>query len=183
MPWIVLAIVLWVVGLLAVPQDDFRRLVPFSLLAGFGLALLINLIGSPILGLWGFRQVIWSILGIPFWVLMAWIPSVIIFVYYLPENSLARLAWILAFPVVYTALEWYFLRQGLRFFSPIWSLPYAFLLGLGTHLLVLSYYLVSVKPPEAALSQPLGGGSKGSSGEESSSGESAQKKGGPTSQS
>lgn len=155
MPWIVLAVVLWVVALLAVPQEDFRRLVPFGLIAGFGLALLINLFGGPILGLWGFRQLAWPILGIPFWVLLAWVPSVILFVHFLPGNALARLAWILVFPAIYTGLDYYFLQTGLRFYSPNWSLPYAFLLGVGSHLLILSFYLVSVRSPEAALTEPL----------------------------
>jgi len=161
MPWIILAIVVWVVGLLAVPQEDFRRLVPFGLIAGFALALLINLLATPILRLWGFRQLAWPILGIPFWILLAWVPSVILFVHFLPDNSLARLGWIILFPAIYTAIDYYFLRLGLRFYSPIWNLPYAFLLSLGTHLLILSYYLVSVRTPEAALSTPLGTGGDG----------------------
>ncbi len=154
MPWIILAIVVWVVGLLAVPQDEFRRLIPFGLIAGFGLALLINLLGGPILQLWGFSQLSWPMLGIPFWVLLTWIPSVILFVYFLPGNSLARLGWLLLFPVVYTAIEYYFLRAGLRYYSPTWSLPFAFLLSLGIHLLILAYYLTSVGAPRAALSSP-----------------------------
>jgi len=155
MPWIILAVVAWVVGLLAVPQEDFRRLVPFGLIAGFGLALVINLFGGPILHLWSFRQAAWPILGIPFWVLLAWVPSVILFVHFLPDRSLPRLGWLLLFPAVYTALDYYFLRAGLRFFSANWNLPFAFLLSLGTHLLVLSFYLISVK---AQPGEPVGAG-------------------------
>ncbi|RJQ06498.1 MAG: hypothetical protein C4551_08130 [Bacillota bacterium] len=152
MPWVILAIVIWVVTLLAVPQENFRRLVPFGIIAGFGLALLINMLGSSIFGLWGFRNVVWPILGIPFWVLLSWVPAVILFVHYLPETSLARLGWLLLFPVVFTAIEFLFLRQGLRFFSPDWNLVYSFLLSLGVHILVLSYYLTSVRSPVTSLS-------------------------------
>jgi hypothetical protein len=152
MPWIILAVVTWVVGLGAVPQESFRKLVPFSLLAGFGLAMLVNLMGASIFRLWGFTQLSWPILGTPFWVLLAWVPTVIVFVYFLPTSSLPRLAWILLFPTAYTAIDYLFLRAGYRFFSPDWNLAYAFLLSLGIHLLILSFYLVSVRRPEATLS-------------------------------
>jgi hypothetical protein len=85
-------------------------------------------------------------------VLLAWVPTVVVFVYFLPTSSLARLAWILLFPAGYTAIDYLFLRAGLRFYSPDWNLAYAFLLSLGIHLLILSFYLVSVRRPEATLS-------------------------------
>lgn len=154
MPWIVLAVVLWVVALVAVPQENFRRLVPFGLIAGFGLALLINLFGSPIFQLWSFNRLSWPILGIPFWVLLSWVPSVILFVYFLPDNALARLGWLLLFPVGYTAVDYAFLKANLRFYSPNWNLAYAFLLSLGTHILVLSFYLSSIRAPAASLTSP-----------------------------
>jgi hypothetical protein len=152
-PWVILAVITWVVGLLVVPQEAFRRLVPFSLIAGFGLALLINLLGVSVFHLWGFSQPIWPLLGIPFWALLSWIPSVIVFAYFLPSGSLARLAWVLLFPAGYTAIDFLLLKAGLRFFAPGWNLPQAFLLSLAVHLLVLSFYLVSVRHPEATLSQ------------------------------
>jgi len=151
MAWVLLAVVVWVAGLLAVPQEDFRRLVPFGVLAGFGLGLLVNILGSSIFGLWGFAQAAWPILGVPFWALFAWIPTVILFVYYLPGRSLARLAWLLLFPAVFTAVDFLYLQAGLRFFSPDWNLAYAFLLSLGLHIFVLSYYLTSVREPERIL--------------------------------
>jgi hypothetical protein len=152
MPWIWLAVITWVVGLLAVPQEHFRRLVPFGLIAGFGFALVINLFGAPIFRLWGFSQVMWPILGIPFWALLAWIPSVIVFAYFLPEASLPRLGWLLLFPAVYTVIDFLFLRAGLRFFAQSWNLAYAFLLSLGAHMLILSYYLTSVRQPATSAS-------------------------------
>jgi hypothetical protein len=152
MGWVILAVVVWVVTLLAVPQESFRRLVPFGILAGFGLGLLINILAFSIFGLYGFGQVVWPILGIPFWAVFTWIPAVILFVYYLPENSLPRLGWLLLFPAVFTAIEYFFLQTGLRFHSPEWNLFYAFLLSLGTHILVLSYYLTSVRTPARAVS-------------------------------
>ena len=152
MPWIILAVVIWIVGLIAVPQENFRRLVPFGLIAGFGLALLINILGSSILGLWGFARLSWPLLGIPFWIFLAWIPSVILFVHFLPEDSLARLGWLLAFPAIYTAVEFLYLRAGLRVYSSHWSLPSSFILSLGVHVFVLAYYLISVRPPEATVS-------------------------------
>jgi len=150
--WVGLAVVLWVVGLLAVPEQAFRRLVPFGVIAGFGLALAVNLAGGPILGLWGFNRVTWPLLGIPFWVLLAWVPAVILFVYYLPADSLARAGWILLFPAVYTAVDYVFLRAGLRYFAPDWNIFYSFLLSLGIHLLILSFYLTSVATPVARVS-------------------------------
>ncbi|MCL6580387.1 MAG: hypothetical protein K6U08_02065 [Firmicutes bacterium] len=152
MAWVLLAVVLWVVGLLAVPEQAFRRLVPFGVVAGFGLALAVNLVGGPILGLWGFNRVTWPLLGIPFWVLLAWVPAVILFVYYLPDGSLARAGWILLFPAVYTAIDYVFLRAGLRHFAPNWNIVYSFLLSLGVHLLILSFYLTSVVAPGTRVS-------------------------------
>ncbi len=156
MPWVVLAVVVWVVGLLAVPQGEFRRLVPFGILAGFGLAMLVNILGSSIFGLWGFAKVSWPILGIPFWAFLAWIPSVILFVYYLPGPSLPRLGWLLLFPATYTAVDFLFIQQGLRFFSPDWNLAYDFLLSLGIHLFVLSWYLSSTPLSQVSAATPQG---------------------------
>lgn len=152
MPWIWLAVAVWVIGLLAVPQESFRRLVPFGLVAGFGLAFLINLFGTSIFQLWSYGRLSWPILGTPFWVLLAWIPAVVLFVHFLPEESLPRLAWLLLFPAAYTLIEFLFIRAGLRFYSHSWNLAYAFLLSLGTHMLVLSYYLTSIRQPSAPLS-------------------------------
>ena len=149
--WFILAVVVWVIALLIVPQESFRRLVPFGIIAGFGLGLLVNIVAFSIFGLYGFGQVLWPILGIPFWAVFAWIPSVIVFAYYLPERSLPRLGWLLLFPLGYTAIEFLFLRAGLRFFAPEWNLFYAFLLALGVHLFVLSYYLTSVRTPVGAM--------------------------------
>jgi hypothetical protein len=152
MPWILLAVVLWVVGLLAVPQESFRRLMPFGIIAGFGLALLVNILCSSVLGLWRFTSLSWPILGVPFWIFLAWVPSVIIFVHFLPGDSLARLGWLLAFPAIYTAVEFLYLRAGLRIFSSHWNLMAAFLLSLGLHIFILAYYLISVRSPEATVS-------------------------------
>jgi hypothetical protein len=152
MPWILLAVVMWVVGLLAVPQESFRRLMPFGIIAGFGLALLVNILGSSVLGLWRFTSLSWPILGVPFWIFLAWVPSVVIFVHFLPGDSLARLGWLLAFPAIYTAVEFLYLRAGLRIFSSHWNLMAAFLLSLGLHIFILAYYLISVRVPEATIS-------------------------------
>jgi len=152
MPWILLAVVMWVIGLLAVPQESFRRLMPFGIIAGFGLALLVNILGSSVLGLWRFTSLSWPILGVPFWIFLAWVPSVVIFVHFLPGDSLARLGWLLAFPAIYTAVEFLYLRAGLRIFSSHWNLIAAFLLSLGLHIFILAYYLISVRVPEATIS-------------------------------
>ena len=152
MPWILLAVVMWVIGLVAVPQESFRRLMPFGIIAGFGLALLVNILGSSVLGLWRFTSLSWPILGVPFWIFLAWVPSVVIFVHFLPGDSLARLGWLLAFPAIYTAVEFLYLRAGLRIFSSHWNLVAAFLLSLGLHIFILAYYLISVRVPEATIS-------------------------------
>lgn len=146
MGWVILAAVTWAGGLLVVPQRDFRRLVPFGILAGFALGLLTNIVGSSIFGLWGFADVLWPILGIPFWSLLAWIPAVIVFVYFLPESALPRLGWLLAFPAAFEVVNFIFIREGLRFFSPDWNYAYSYILSLGLHIFVLSYYLSSVRP-------------------------------------
>ena len=152
MPWILLAVVMWVIGLVAVPQESFRRLMPFGIIAGFGLALLVNILCSSVLGLWRFTSLSWPILGVPFWIFLAWVPSVIIFVHFLPGDSLARLGWLLVFPAIYTAVEFLYLRAGLRIFSSHWNLVAAFLLSLGLHIFILAYYLISVRSPEATVS-------------------------------
>lgn len=146
MGWVILAAVTWAGGLLVVPQPDFRRLVPFGIITGFGLGFVTNIVGSSIFGLWGFSDALWPILGIPFWSLLAWIPAVIVFVYYLPESALPRLFWLLGFPAAFEVVNLIFLREGLRFFSADWNLVYSYLLSLGLHIFVLSYYLASVRP-------------------------------------
>jgi hypothetical protein len=145
MGWVLLAVIVWAAAFLAIPQKDFRRLVPFGVVAGFGLALLVNIMGSSIFGLWGFREVVWPILGVPFWAVLAWVPAAVAFVYFLPDASLPRLGWLLLFPAAFTAIDFIFLRAGLFFFSPDWNLAYSFLLSVGLHLLILSYYLTSVR--------------------------------------
>ncbi|MEW6031752.1 MAG: hypothetical protein AB1645_02540 [Bacillota bacterium] len=157
MGWVILAVVVWVVALLAIPQEHFRRLIPFGIIAGFALGLLVNILAFSIFGLYGFGQVMWPILGIPFWAILAWVPSVILFVYFLPEHSLARLGWLLLFPAGFTLIEFFFLRAGLRVYSPGWNLAYAFVLSLGIHIVVLAYYLTSVRTPlRSASAGPAG---------------------------
>ncbi|MDQ7794763.1 MAG: hypothetical protein RDU89_10210 [bacterium] len=133
----------WVLGLLVVPPDHFRRLLPFGVLAGFALAAAVNLLGSPVLGLWSFARTGWlTVQGVPLMALLAWIPLVIAFVHYLPEAALQRLGWLLLFPLGFTGHQILFLRLGARAYAPGWSLPHDFTLSLTLHLLILAAYLL-----------------------------------------
>jgi len=137
----VITAVLWVAGLLLVPAERFRLLLPFGLLAGFGLAAIINLMGSSVMGLWEFHRTgLLAVRGVPLMALLAWVPVVIVFVRFLPQAALPRLAWLLAFPLGYTALEYLLLRLGARSFAAGWNLEYSFALSLAVHVGVLAWY-------------------------------------------
>lgn len=134
----------WILGLLLVPADRFRRLLPFGLIAGFALAAAINVVGSGILGLWRFGGTgLLTVQGVPLMALLAWVPVVILFAHFLPSTAPWRLAWLLLFPLGFTLLEFGLLRLGVRTFAPNWNLFHAFALSLSVHIVVLAGFLLT----------------------------------------
>jgi hypothetical protein len=140
--WIILAVAVWAFALILIPRDRFLKLLPFGIYAGFLLALVIHLMGVPVLGLWAFRKMTMAVFGIPVFLLVAYIAEVMLFVNFLPTGTLAVTAYILAFSLANLAVEYLFSRGGYRIFIR-WGFMYTFLVAILSHLVVYSLYLLT----------------------------------------
>ncbi len=137
-------ILLVLINLVLVPRKRIIELLPFGLVAGMGLALLIQIMAVWYLGLWRWRYLEplgWR--GLPLFIAAAWIPAEVIFAHYVEASpSQTTPLYVIGFAAIATLVEWWFVRGG--YHVPIhWNLVYTFALGLAVHTL-LSLYLLAV---------------------------------------
>jgi len=128
-----------VIVFLVVPRDRIINLLLPSFLGGTVIALIINLIGVPILGLWRFPVALVPILGIPLFLLLAFMPGVLLFLHYwehLPGGSTEKALYLVTFSLVTTVIAFIALRLGYLLFIR-WNLLYFFLLSLALYGLVV----------------------------------------------
>ncbi len=105
--WLGLFLVLWLVALLSVPRARLVDLLLPSFLLGTVAALLVNLVGSSLLGLWRFPVALVPVFGVPLFLLLAYMPEMLLFLHYwdyLPGGSTERFVYILAFSLANTAV-------------------------------------------------------------------------------
>ena len=139
--WLLLFIIAWAVALLVVPWDRLAGLLLPGFLGGTLLALIVNLIGVPILGLWHFPAAI-SMLGIPVFLLLAYTAEMILFLHYwdhLPGGSAEKGIYIIAFSLMNTGLAYLALLMGYVVFYN-WTLVYFLISSLAVHVLSLLFY-------------------------------------------
>lgn len=140
--WILFFTVVTLLMFILVPREKIAKLLPFGLIGGCAVALIIQLVAVPMMGLWGFRKgALLAFRGIPLGIVLAWGPATIIFGAYFEytRSFTARLLYILAFAGIAAVINYGFLRSGyLHHYR--WSTLADFLLGAAVHS-VLSVYL------------------------------------------
>ena len=140
--WMLLFLIAWAVALLVVPWNRVVGLLLPSFLGGTVLAVIVNLIGVPVLGLWRFAATPLSLLGIPVFLLLAYMAEMILFLHYwdyLPGGSAEKGLYVTAFSlgnagVAYLAL----LMRYVVFFN--WTLLYFLIASFVMHVLTLLLY-------------------------------------------
>lgn len=140
--WLLLFIVTWAVVLLVVPWDRVARLLLPSFLSGTILALVINLIGVPVLGLWRFPASTVALLGIPVFLLLAQTAEMILFMHYwvhLPGGSAEKGLYVIAFSLATTGLAYLAMLMGYVIFVN-WNIFYFLVVAFAVHLLALLIY-------------------------------------------
>ncbi len=143
--WIAFFIVSLIAMLVLIPGDKIRRLLPFGIVGGAVLALIVQWVAVPVLDLWRFHYLsLFSFQGIPLGLVLAWFPATVIFgAYFESMHSLAaKLLYVLAFALIITIIEYGFVLAGYRSFIN-WNIVNSFLLAAAIHS-VLAAYLARV---------------------------------------
>jgi hypothetical protein len=144
--WVEFFILLSILMLVLVPQKTIIKLLPFGITAGFMMAFIIQLIAVPVLHLWRFNYISFATYkGIPLFIAMAWIPSIIIFAYYITVSN-KPIQWYLisvGFALISTIVEYLFVYYGYRFHIQ-WNIAATFILALTIHT-SLALYLIYQK--------------------------------------
>ncbi len=146
--WLGLFIALGAVIFLVVPRDRIIALLLPSFLGGAIIALIVNLIGVPVLGLWRFPVALVPILGIPLFLLLAYMAEMLLFLHYwehLPGGSTEKGLYLAVFSIANTIMAFFALSFGYVVFVR-WNLLYFFLLAFALHgLVALLYFAPGVR--------------------------------------
>ncbi|GAB6098805.1 hypothetical protein JCM16358_06840 [Halanaerocella petrolearia] len=139
--WFYLSVILTIGMFFLVPTERVIELLPFGLVGGFGVAVIVQYLAVDLFNLWQFKAELLSIKGIPVGILLSWIPPVIIFGHFWRElgSNLERGAYILGFAVATTIMEYVFVVTGYRKYL-YWNVYLTFLLAVVIHI-GLGYYL------------------------------------------
>ncbi len=137
--WIYFFLSLLVGMFLLVPKKEIINLLPFGLIGGFIVALVVQYLAINIFSWWKFNAALISWANIPLGILAAWVPPVIIFGYYFPR---IKFNWglVAAFVVGATVIEYLFVATGYRDYIN-WNIYLTLGLGLIIHLGLAGYLL------------------------------------------
>ena len=142
MAWLFLFIIGWAVVLLVVPWSRMAGLLLPGFLGGAVLGLIINLIAVPVLGLWRFQATPISLLGIPVFLMLAYMAETVLFLHYwdyLPGGSTEKGLYLITFGLLDIGAAYFSLLMGYVVFSS-WTLLYALITSFVTHTLALLLY-------------------------------------------
>ncbi len=144
--WIEIFLFLSIMMVIFVPRPRIIRLLPYGLVAGFGLSLTLVYLLGPVAGLWRFNYPgPLSIAGIPVFASLAWTPVEIVFAHWLYRSKYqwkyyAFWAGISLFSASFT--------QGLVYLNYLvfsgWNFYYTLLVDLILHV-AITYYLARVQ--------------------------------------
>jgi len=137
--WLGLFLVLWAVVFLIVPRERIVTLLMPSFLGGTVIALITNLIGVSILGMWRFPVALLPLFGIPLFMLLAYMPEMLIFLHYwehLPGGTAEKGIYLATFGFLNTAVAYFAVIMGYLIFIR-WNFIYFFLLSVVLHALAV----------------------------------------------
>lgn len=146
--WVNFFLLAAVAMLILVPRRAIMKLLPFGIVGGFILALLIQIVAVSYLRVWRFNFVgSLAYQGVPVFLALTWMPLMIVFGYWLLtiRSTTGRFFYIAAYAVATVALEWTLVWAGYRVYLRYWNLLYTTLLALILHY-ILGWYLLAVRP-------------------------------------
>ncbi len=135
LPGPIILAILTAAMMLAVPVERIRRLLPYGIIFGAGLGLIIIFLFQNLLGYWSFHRVDLLNAGrIPVLLALCWLPAEILFAHFMIELRSAGfkcLLWLLMGAAV-VGLHYLFITNRLLTFTN-WNLLGTFLLTLFIH--------------------------------------------------
>lgn len=86
--YMIFAVILLGIAAVLVPRQDIKRLFPAAIIAGSMVAFIfVFLFGKPF-GLFKYSNYgPYHIFGVPFWLLLAWHPAILVFLHFLPKKE------------------------------------------------------------------------------------------------
>ena len=141
--WVYFFLALLVGMFFLVPKEEIINLLPFGIVGGFIVAIVIQHLAINIFDWWKFNTAFIAWANIPLGILAAWVPPVIIFGYYFPR---IKFNWslVLAFAVGATVIEYLFVLTDYRDYIN-WNVYLTLGLGLIIHLGLAVYLLFKDK--------------------------------------
>ncbi|HEY3314825.1 MAG TPA: hypothetical protein VGL40_06010 [Bacillota bacterium] len=142
--WVILLVGAYAVALLLL-RRRFLGLLPYGFVAGFFYTLAIQYLAVDVLGLWRYRLAFAgpTVYGIPFFVLLVWIPEVMLFIHYYPVNNVSRVFYIFMFSVGATLIQYPFVSPLELLIYLQWNVFWTFVLAVASHLAALWIYELS----------------------------------------
>ncbi|MGI6097463.1 MAG: CBO0543 family protein [Dethiobacteria bacterium] len=124
MPWLVIAVITWIILLLSLRGIQIRRLWT----AGFFSLLLVGSVSyiGVNLGLIRFNNALYSLNGIPVFFLLAAIAVGMLVVRFLPESKGWQLLYILLISIISVIIDFYFTEKNFLVYEN-WQIGYSFL--------------------------------------------------------
>ncbi len=117
---------------LLIPREKFTNLFWFGLIWGFLFNIIFNLIFGSLFNLFRYQHTeAFSFLGSPLWINFAWIFAVMLYLYYLPQETKWYLfpLYIFTFSVASAALDLVFNQTGMLTYAN-WNPFYRFIFAL-----------------------------------------------------
>ena len=145
--WVNFFLLAAVAMLILVPRRAIMKLLPFGIVGGFILALLIQIVAVSYLRVWRFNFVgSLAYQGVPvFGIDMDALDDCVRLLVADYTIDYGRFFYIAAYAVATVALEWTLVWAGYRVYLRYWNLLYTTLLALILHY-ILGWYLLAVRP-------------------------------------
>ena len=138
--WFYLFVILLVALFFIVPKDEIKDLLPFGLIGGLVLALILQYFAVNVFRWWKFTHGLINFFNAPLGVSLSWIPPVIIFAYFwsITDSILGKFIYISFFAVGTTIVEYSFVLAGYREYIN-WNVYLTLVLAFTIHLLLALY--------------------------------------------
>ncbi|MGM0370114.1 MAG: hypothetical protein ACQEP9_06830 [Bacillota bacterium] len=138
--WFYLFVAFSLILFLLVPREEILNLLPFGLVGGFVVALILQYFAVNVFRWWKFNYGWVEIFNTPLGVSLSWIPPVIIFAYFwsITNSIWGKLIYIFSFALITTIGEYIFVITEYRRYLN-WNVYLTLVLAFVIHLLLGSY--------------------------------------------
>lgn len=138
--WFYLFAIVSLILFLLVPREEILNLLPFGLVGGFVVALILQYFAVNVFRWWEFNYAWIEIFNTPLWVSLSWIPPVIIFAYFwsITNSIWGKLIYVFSFALITTIAEYISVLIGYRKYLN-WNVYLTLVLAFVIHFLLGSY--------------------------------------------